>query len=61
MERREAQWMLFRFLCEKEARRLTALHTRRFWARGARFRDRTGVSASDPAAFAAFILPASSH
>ncbi|MBN9585290.1 MAG: hypothetical protein J0G34_07820, partial [Afipia sp.] len=61
MERRKAQRMSVRFLCEKEARRLAALHMRRFWARGAFFRDRTGVSASDPAAFAAFILSASSH
>ena len=61
MERRKAQRMSVRFLCEKEARRLAALHMRRFWARGAFFRDRTGVSASDPATFAAFILSASSH
>ena len=28
----------------RETRRLTALHSRRFWARGACFRDRTGAT-----------------
>ena len=35
---------VFASLNEKEARRLSARHQRRFWAKGALFRDRTGAT-----------------
>jgi hypothetical protein len=59
MERREAQMSCFAsgIACEAmvcpKAHRLTALHLRRFWARGACFR--MGRANPDPAIFIAFI------